>query len=66
MLQKISGGGGALHTKFTIYYNIQRYYFRYKTPWSKFIFENRILLYLLPNIGIPNLKPILIDIYSRG
>ena len=52
MLQKIPGGG-ALHTKFTIYYNIQRYYFRYKIPWSKFIFEDRILLYLLPNIGIP-------------
>ena len=33
--------GGALRTKFTIYY-IQRYYFRYKIQWSKFILEDRI------------------------
>ena len=47
MLQNI--GEGELRTKFTIYY-IQRYYFRYKTQWSKFILEDRILLYLLHNI----------------
>ena len=38
MLQKIAGGG-ALPTKFTIYHNIQRYHFRYKSHWSKFMFE---------------------------
>ena len=36
-------GGGALRTKFTIYY-IQRYYFMYKIQWSKFILEDRNLL----------------------
>ena len=49
MLPKILGGRGALQKKSTIYYNIQRYYFRYKTHKSKFIFEDRILPYLLPN-----------------
>ena len=42
-------GGGALRTKLVIYH-IQRYYFRYKTHWSTYIFEDRILLYLLSNI----------------
>ena len=59
-----NGGGGALRTKFTIYY-IQRYYFRYKTHWSKFNLKDRLLLYLLPNV-YPIWSPFLIDIYSRG